>query len=365
VLRRVIRRAVLRAQRFGVSGEITPRLVDTVASILAPAYPYLETELDIVRATVAREEGQFLRTLSSGSAILEDELTHGTLRLSGDIAFKLHDTHGFPIDLTIEMAAERGVEVDVEGFEQEMTSQRERARRDAAARRKGAGDESTYRELIDASGPTRFTGYEHFDEPSVIVAVLEGAREGEYEVLLNRTPFYAESGGQVGDTGVITTETGRAVVFDTQSPLAGLVVHRAHVEGELFVGQDALAVIDPRRREALMRNHTGTHLLHSALRRVLGDHVRQQGSYVAPDRLRFDFSHHGQVRREELEEVAALANEDVITDDSVSTTLMSRAEADATGAIAFFGDKYGEQVRVVRAGTHSTELCGGTHVLSG
>ncbi len=362
VLRRVIRRAVVRAQRLGVTGDVTPRLVETVASVLGGAYPTVAAELDMVQQTVGREESQFLKTLHSGSAILEDELERSPAVLSGDVAFRLHDTHGFPIDLTVEMAAERGVPVDLDGFRHEMQAQRERARADAARRKRAAGDESTYRELLDVSGPTRFTGYEHFEQPAVVAAVLETETAGEFEIILDRTPFYAESGGQQGDTGVITTETGRALVHDTQSPLTGVIVHRARVQGELFVGQDALAVIEPERREALKRNHTGTHLLHSALRRVLGDHVRQQGSNVAPDRLRFDFSHHGQVSPEEIEAVEELANADVITDDRVQVLEMSRAEADKSGAIAFFGDKYGDRVRVVRAGAHSTELCGGTHV---
>ena len=363
VLRRVVRRAVVRAQRLGVEGEVTKRLVERVASVLSDAYPAITSDLDLITSVVGREEGQFLRTLTSGSAILEEQLARGTKVLPGDVAFRLHDTHGFPIDLTVEMARERGVDVDVEGYESAMQVQRERARRDSRARRSAAGDESTYRELLDSSGPTRFTGYEHYEQPAVVVAVLQaGEGSPDAEIILDRTPFYAESGGQVGDLGVITTETGRAVVRDTQSPLAGIVVHRARIEGEIFPGQDALAVIDAPRRESLMRNHTGTHLLHSALRRVLGDHVRQQGSLVAPDRLRFDFSHHGQVHREELDAVAGLANEDVITDDGVDVREMARAAADKEGAIAFFGDKYGEVVRVVRAGRHSTELCGGTHV---
>ncbi|MFZ0666272.1 MAG: alanine--tRNA ligase [Acidimicrobiales bacterium] len=362
VLRRVIRRAVLRAQSLGVSGGVTSALIESVASTLSDAYPAIAADIELVKATTGREEEQFLRTLDSGMAILESELAKGAAVLSGDVAFRLHDTNGFPIDLTVEIAGEHGVQVDTEGFEKQMALQRERARSDASKRRKAAGDESTYRELLDESGPTRFTGYEHYEQPAVVVAVFSGASPDEYEVILDRTPFYAESGGQVGDTGAITTETGRAVVYDTQSPLVGMIVHKARIEGQLFAGQDALAVIDAARRESLKRNHTGTHLLHSALRRVLGDHVRQQGSYVAADRLRFDFSHNAQVQRDELEAVTALANEDVITDDRVETLEMSRADADATGAVAFFGDKYGERVRVVRAGSHSTELCGGTHV---
>jgi len=196
----------------------------------------------------------------------------------------------------------------------------------------------------------------------MVVAALAGAEPGTAEIVLDRTPFYAESGGQVGDTGVVTTETGTATVLDTQSVLPGLIVHRATIDGEIFPGQEALAVIDAPRREATRRHHTGTHLLHSALRLVLGDHVRQQGSNVAPDRLRFDFSHPKGVRPEELREVAELANADVLTDATVEVFETSKAQAEALGALAFFGDKYGDQVRVVRAGAHSTELCGGTHV---
>ena len=242
-----------------------------------------------------------------------------------------------------------------------MAVQRDRARADARARRAAAGEEAVYRELLDSDGPTVFTGYTHGQDPATVVAVMDGA-DGTAEIVLDRTPFYAESGGQVGDTGTITTETGRATVTDTQIALPGLIVHRARVEGELFPGQDALAAIDVSRRDGARRNHTGTHLLHSALRQVLGDHVRQQSSYVAPDRLRFDFSHPQGVRPEEMSEVARLVNAQVIGDEAVEIIETSKAEAEAMGALAFFGDKYGERVRVVRAGSRSTELCGGTHV---
>jgi len=362
VLRRVIRRAARRAFQLGVTTPITPALVAAVAEVLGSAYPALVDDLDLIQATVEREEGSFRRTLDSGSVILEEELAKGSGRVSGPVAFRLHDTHGFPIELTMEMAAEAGAEVDVEGFEREMTEQRERAQADARARRSAVGDERLYRELLDTGGPTQFTGYRHYEEPASVVAVVAGAEPGTVEVVLDRTPFYAESGGQVGDTGVITTETGRARVRDTQAVLPGLIVHRAAIEGELFPGQDALAVIDAPRRESTRRNHTGTHLLHSALRQVLGDHVRQQGSRVAPDYLRFDFSHHAAVRREELAAVAEAANADVLSDAEVEVVETSKDAAEAMGALAFFGDKYGERVRVVRAGPHSTELCGGTHV---
>ncbi len=362
VLRRIIRRAVRRAFQLGVIEQLTPRLVAAVADVLGGAYPVLVTDLDRISETVEREEGAFRRTLDAGSVILEEALHDGTGRVSGETAFRLHDTHGFPIELTMEMAAEAGVEVDTEGFEREMAVQREKARADARRRRRAIGDETVYRELLGQSGPTRFTGYEHYEEPASIVAVLAGAEPGTAEIVLNQTPFYAESGGQVGDTGFITTETGRARVLDTQNVLPGLIVHRATIEDEIHPGQDALAVIDGVRRDATRRHHTGTHLLHSALRAVLGDHVRQQGSLVAPDRLHFDFSHPKALRPEELTEVTEAANSDVLTDAPVEVIETSKSEAEALGALAFFDDKYGERVRVVRAGVHSLEFCGGTHV---
>ncbi len=363
VLRRIIRRAVRRAFQLGVMEHLTAPLVAAVADVLGGAYPVLVDELDRIQETVEREEGAFRRTLDAGSVILEEALHDGTGRVSGETAFRLHDTHGFPIELTMEMAAEAGVEVDTEGFEREMTAQRELARADARRRRDALGDERIYRDLLTQSGPTRFTGYEHYEEPALVVAVLPGAKPGTAEIILDRTPFYAESGGQVGDTGVIATQTGRARVDDTQNVLPGLVVHRATVlEGELHPGQDALAAIDGVRRDATRRHHTGTHLLHSALREVLGDHVRQQGSLVAPDRLHFDFSHPKALRPEELTEVTEAANAEVLSDATVEVIETSKAEAEALGALAFFDDKYGERVRVVRAGVHSLEFCGGTHV---
>ena len=247
-----------------------------------------------------------------------------------------------------------------------MDRQRTQARAAARAGRATAGDEA-YRSVLDTEGRTVFVGQspEGYSAPARVVAVLvdnDPERAGQVEVFLDRTPFYAEGGGQMGDIGTIVTETGTAYVYDTVSALPGLTSHRATVTGEVFAGQDALATIDGPRRDALRRNHTGTHLLHAALRTVLGDQVRQQGSLVAPDRLRFDFSHHGAVTPEELPAVTALANADVLTDAPVVVEETSKAEAEAMGALAFFGDKYGERVRVIRAGPHSVELCGGTHV---
>ncbi|HLH47517.1 MAG TPA: alanine--tRNA ligase-related protein, partial [Acidimicrobiales bacterium] len=337
---------------------------DRAAAILGEAYPKLRSDLDFVRAVLEREESGFDRTLRAGLAILEDAIAGagaaGGGTIPGAVAFRLHDTHGFPIELTEELARESGVQVDRAGFDEAMEEQRQRARR--AARAPGAAGEDAYRQILEREGPTDFVGRTEYTSPARVVGVLAGPEPGTAEVFLDRTPFYAEAGGQVGDTGSIVTETGRAEVYDTVAALPGLTAHRARVTGELFAGQDALATIDAPRREAIRRNHTGTHLLHAALREVLGDHVRQQGSLVAPDRLRFDFSHPAALAPEELAAVLDVANADVLTDEPVVTSETTRAEAEAMGAVAFFEEKYGDTVRVVRAGPHSLELCGGTHV---
>ena len=365
VLRRVVRRAVLAARRAGVDKPIGPALVQAATEVLGDAYPALRAQQDLVVNVVAREEAGFDRTLRAGLTRLEEAFATGTKVLEGDVAFTLHDTHGFPVELTEELARDAGVEVDRAGFDAAMAAQRERAR--AAAKSSRAGDEAAYRALLDAEGPTSFVGRgrENYEVPARVVAVLGGDPDDgsrEVEIFLDRTPFYAESGGQVGDTGTIVTESGIAEVVDTVNAVPGLVVHRARVTGEVRAGQDALATIDGERRDDIRRNHTATHLLHSALRAVLGDHVRQQGSLVSPEYLRFDFSHHAAPTREELDQVFALANEAVLTGIDVETTETSREEAEGMGAIAFFGDKYGESVRVVQAGSASLEFCGGTHV---
>ena len=385
VLRRVVRRAVLAARRAGVEKPVTPALVGAATDVLGEAYPALRAQQDLIVNVVAREEAGFDRTLRSGLSRLEEAFATGTKVLEGDVAFTLHDTHGFPVELTEELARDAGVEVDRAGFDAAMAAQRERAR--AAAKSSRAGDEAVYRALLESDGTTTFVGrgQENYEVPARVVAVLEvgadtdaesvadkrskGGKSPEeggggrvVEIFLDRTPFYAESGGQVGDTGTIVTESGIAEVEDTVLAVPGLVAHRARLTGEVRAGQDALATIDGDRREAIRRNHTATHLLHAALRTVLGDHVRQQGSLVSPEYLRFDFSHHAAVTSEELDEVFALANAAVLTADGVETTETSRDEAENMGAIAFFGDKYGSSVRVVRAGSSSLEFCGGTHV---
>ena len=375
VLRRVVRRAVLAARRLGVDKPIGPALVQAATEVLGEAYPALRAQHDLIVNVVAREEAGFDRTLRAGLSRLEEAFAGGSPVLGGDVAFTLHDTHGFPIELTEELARDVGVEVDRAGFDAAMADQRERAR--SAAKASRAGDEAAYRALLETEGPTSFVGrgLQNYEAPARVVAVLEGSgdhrdaasAEGRadgrtVEIVLDRTPFYAEGGGQIGDTGTIVTESGIADVYDTQYAAPGLIAHKARVSGDVAAGQDALATIDVERREAIRRNHTATHLLHAALRTVLGEHVRQQGSLVGPDYLRFDFSHHEQPTREQLDEVFDLANNAVLTDVFVETTETSRDEAEEMGAIAFFGEKYGESVRVVQAGPSSLEFCGGTHV---
>jgi alanyl-tRNA synthetase len=366
VLRRIVRRAVLAARRHGrAHGSITPLLVDSVIASLGEAYPNLVSDRELIASVLEREEHQFDRTLSTGLGLLEEALGSEEVAaskvLAGDVAFRLHDTHGFPYELTEEISSEHDVAVDRAGFDIEMAAQRDRAR--AASRMVVAADETAYRSLLDTEGPETFIGRDpsHYATTARIVGVLESP-DGVSEVFLDRTPFYAEGGGQVGDTGTIVTETGTAEVIDTVSPFPGVIAHRARIRGEFHPGQESVATIDAERREAVRRNHTATHLLHAALRDVLGDHVRQQGSLVAPDRLRFDFSHNAGIADEERLAILEMVNEDVVADEAVETTETSRQEAERMGAVAFFGDKYGDTVRVVRAGPHSLEFCGGTHV---
>jgi len=359
VLRRIIRRAVRHAWLLGVEDPIMPELVDAVVSIMGPDYPELVGNHAFVRDVLDREERRFRETLRTGSVILDealDGLGDGG-RLDGDVAFKLHDTYGFPLELTEEITAERGLGVDLDGFRAAMADQQNRAR---AARRDAGGAASTgdLRGVLEEHGTTEFVGRD-VDEVTATVLYADGD-----VVVLDRTPFYAEAGGQMGDTGTLIAEGCTLRVSDTTLVLDGL--HQHHVEsvegGSVVVGQEVRAAIDTDRRAAIRRNHTGTHLLHSALRRVLGDHVKQQGSHVGPDRLRFDFSHFEALTDEQLVAVEDLANADILANPSCRHYEATRDEAEEAGAIAFFGDKYGDTVRVLEAGPHSTELCGGTHV---
>jgi alanyl-tRNA synthetase len=365
VLRRIIRRAILAARRAGSDSSLTQPLVDATIEKMGPTYPYLIEQRDLIVEILEREEAGFARTLRTGLALLEeaqhDVVTKGGHVFPGEAAFKLHDTHGFPIELTSELVAESGLLVEREVFDNEMAAQRERARK--AAKTLRVADDEQYRDLIERHGSTEFVGRDitRYSLETTVVAVLAG-EHGESEVFLDTTPFYAESGGQVGDTGAIVTETGRLEVLDTQSVAGGLFAHRGRLTGEILPGQIAVATIDGERREATRRNHTATHLLHAGLRTVLGDHVRQQGSFVGPERLHFDFSHDGGLKPEETRDVLTLVNTDVVLNEHVDTIQTTKAEAETMGAVAFFGDKYGDRVRVVRAGRHSLEFCGGTHV---
>jgi alanyl-tRNA synthetase len=365
VLRRIIRRAVLAARRAGSDAALAAPLVDATIEKMGSAYPVLVKDRDLIVEILEREEAGFARTLRTGLTLLE-EARDGVLAkkatiFPGDVAFKLHDTHGFPIELTDEIVGESGLVVERAAFDVAMGEQRERAR--AAAKTLNLADDAHYRDLIERHGATEFVGRDvtRYSVETQVLALLAG-ENGVGELFLDSTPFYAESGGQVGDTGTIVTESGRFTVVDTQSVAGGLFAHRGTLTGEIVPGQVAIATIDPERREATRRNHTATHLLHAGLRLVLGDHVRQQGSYVGPDRLRFDFSHGAGVKPEEAKQISTLVNTDVVANEDVETVQTTKAEAETMGAIAFFGDKYGDRVRVVRAGTHSLEFCGGTHV---
>jgi alanyl-tRNA synthetase len=365
VLRRIIRRAILAARRSGSDATLVSSLVEATIEKMGGAYPVLVKDRDLIVEVLEREEAGFARTLRTGLSLLEEArdevLASGAKIFPGDVAFKLHDTHGFPIELTDEIVAESGLEVQRAAFDGAMKLQRERAR--ASAKTLHLADDAQYRELIESHGTTEFVGRDitRYSIETQVVAVLVG-EDGTSELFLDSTPFYAESGGQVGDTGVVVTESGRFEVLDTQNVAGGLFAHRGRLTGEILAGQNALATIDATRREATRRNHTATHLLHAGLRAVLGDHVRQQGSYVGPERLRFDFSHGAGLRSDEAGEILTIVNTDVVTNEGVETIQTSKQDAETMGAVAFFGDKYGDRVRVVRAGSHSLEFCGGTHV---
>jgi alanyl-tRNA synthetase len=362
VLRRIIRRAVRHAYLLGTEKLVMPNLVSTAIDVMGAAYPDLNKNRDFIVDVLTREEERFRQTLKTGTQILDTELDRSSGRLSGEAAFLLHDTYGFPLELTQEIASERSVDVDLEGFEREMSGQRERAKQ---ARKGGAvSDEklAVYRTILDDAGLTTFTGYTDAENIAKIVAVVDGDEDGTFEVFLDVTPFYAESGGQVGDTGVLRSDSIELEVIDTTFALPGLRRHVCRpVRGIPRVGEVVTASIDNVRRSHIRRHHTATHVLHWALRTVLGEHVKQAGSLVEPDRLRFDFSHFAAVSDDELVEVERLANREVLVNAAVQAYETSKDEATADGAIAFFGDKYGDTVRVLRAGS-SFELCGGTHV---
>jgi len=361
VLRRIMRRAIRHAYLLGVNSVVTPLLVDEVVDIMGHDYPELLGNHAFVRDVTEREEVRFRETLGRGSVLLDEALAglEAGEPLGGGVTFLLHDTYGFPFEVTEEIARERGVELDSEGFEAELSQQRRRAREDFAARSTDAGDLSVYLEVLDEFGETEFVGRDRDESTGRVLAVTESG------VVLDRTPFYAEAGGQIGDTGHLYLDGGEEAlaVSDTTYVVAGLHLH--HVEGavgRLRPGQSVRAVIDGRRRAGIRRHHTGTHILHWALREVLGTHVKQQGSLVAPDRLRFDFSHYSGLSGEDIAAIEDVANAEILANPTCRHYETSMEEAKAAGAIAFFGDKYSDTVRVLEAGPNSIELCGGTHV---
>ncbi|MXV91374.1 MAG: alanine--tRNA ligase [Acidimicrobiia bacterium] len=361
VLRRIMRRAIRHAYLLGVNSVVTPLLVDEVVDIMGHDYPELLGNHAFIRDVTEREEVRFRETLGRGSVLLDEALAGlgAGEPLGGAVTFLLHDTYGFPFEVTEEIARERGVELDSEGFEAELAEQRRRAREDFEARSTDAGDLSVYLEVLDEFGETEFVGRDRVESTGRVLAVTESG------VVLDRTPFYAEAGGQIGDTGHLYPDGGdeALAVSDTTYVVAGLHLH--HVEGamgRLRPGQSVRAVIDGRRRAGIRRHHTGTHILHWALREVLGSHVKQQGSLVAPDRLRFDFSHYSGLSGDDIAAIEDVANAEILANPTCRHYETSMEEAKAAGAIAFFGDKYSDTVRVLEAGPNSIELCGGTHV---
>ena len=381
VLRRIMRRAMRHAHLLGAEEPVIWKLVPTLVGEMGRAYPELVRAEPLVSETLRLEETRFRRTLARGLTLL-DEATQGLDTgdtLAGDVAFKLYDTYGFPLDLTQDALKARGIAVDLSGFNRAMERQKEEARASWA----GSGEAQTdaiWFQLRERLGGTEFLGYGAEKAEGQILALVRGgeaverASAGEeVAIIVNQTPFYAESGGQVADTGTIVNEKGgRVSIGDVQKRADGLFVHYGRVdEGAVTTGDAVRLEIDHKRRSAIRANHSATHLVHAALRNVLGHHVAQKGSLVAPERLRFDFSHPKPVEASEIEAVEALANEVVLEDAPVETRIMDREEAIKSGAMALFGEKYGDEVRVVKMGTvpdgvpdrpYSVELCGGTHV---
>ena len=363
VLRRIIRRAVRHAYLLGTEKLVMPALVESAISTMGEAYPDVIAQKDFILGVLTKEEERFRQTLKTGLSILENELNQADENhvVSGSTAFLLHDTYGFPLEVTQEIVAERELSVDLDGFRVEMDQQRQRAK---AARKGNVADDSRidlYREVMEAHGTGAFVGYERESCLTKVLAIIPDD-EGLFDVFLEQTPFYAESGGQVGDTGFLTSSSGNYEVLDTTYALPGLRRHLCRViSGTLLINQEVDASIDVLRRTAIRRHHTATHILHWALREVLGEHVKQAGSLVNDERLRFDFSHYDSLTIDQLKSIEDLANTLTLDNAAVTSLETSKDEALEKGAIAFFGDKYGDQVRVLSAGP-SVELCGGTHV---
>ena len=359
VLRRIVRRAVRHAYLLGVEKPIMSELADAVITLMDDAYPDLSENRNLIKDSLQREEEGFRRTLSAGMKILEGHLSevNENESLSGEVAFQLHDTYGFPMELTQEIAAERNIAIDLEQFNDAMALQRERGKADLSLKGNSTITDSVLQKAVEKLPATTFKGYIEHETTSKVLYL-----DNDF-VVLDKTPFYAEAGGQVGDTGTITNENGTIVIGNTTAIPSGHYLHTIEqINGAIKTGDVVTAMIDSKRRLEIQRHHTGTHLLHWALRTVLGDHVKQQGSWVGPERLRFDFSHFASLTKEEIEQIEDLVNKEVFSGSSVEIVETTMKDAKELGALAFFGDKYGDDVRVLKAGEHSVELCGGTHV---
>ena len=375
VLRRMMRRTIRNMRLLGSQELVLAELVKSSIAAMAPQYPELISNQDrILEVTVAEEES-FIQTLKSGTSIFDlaaNELKSNKVKsLPADTAFKLHDTYGFPFDLTLEMAREKGLEVDENGFRRLMKEQKERAQADARTKKSGHTDLTLYKNIMDKNGATQFVGYDNNQSESKLTGILvegksvsEAGNGAEIEVTLNRTPFYAEGGGQIADGGFIKLANGAVIeVEDVQTPVPGLIVHRGRlISGAIKIGEDVIAQIDQERRTAISRAHTATHMVHKAFREALGETATQAGSENSPGRFRFDFPATSAVPQSVLNDVESRVNELLISDLEVNAEVMTQDKAKSLGAMALFGEKYGDQVRVVSVGDWAKELCGGTHV---
>jgi alanyl-tRNA synthetase len=363
VLRRIIRRAVRHGRKLGATDTFFYKLVGTLVALMGEAYPELKDQQPVVERVLKVEEEQFVRTLDRGLALLEDELTRlGAVReIPGSVVFKLYDTYGFPADLTADVVRDRGYTIDEAGFEEEMKKQRARAK-------EASSFTVNYNDKLKIEGETAFSGYDVTQKTSTIIALYQENAPvsqitpgSEVFVVLDDTPFYAESGGQVGDTGVLRLGENLFAVTETLK-VGNVIIHKGYVEqGAFTAGQKVEAAVDAEKRAATARHHSATHLLHAALRKTLGEHVAQKGSSVGPEHLRFDFSHFESLTTAQLRQVEYDVNAEIRRNDVINTQVMDVEAAKASGAMALFGEKYGDEVRVVKMGEFSTELCGGTH----
>ena len=375
VLRRMMRRTIRNMRLLGAHEPVIKELIDASIKAMGPQYPELISDQSRIQKVAIAEEESFLQTLKSGTQIFDTAATEikssGGKVLSGDAAFKLHDTYGFPIDLTLEMATEQGLQVDADGFRRLMKEQKDRAKADSKAKKSGHTDLTEYRKIADENGLSEFIGYASIESEAKVRGLLVdgkssmSASEGdELEIILDRTPFYAEGGGQLADGGLITLANGtRIQIDDVQAPVPSLSVHRGRViVGSIEVGNEVHAAIDLERRRAISRAHSATHMVHKAFREILGETATQAGSENSPGRFRFDFPATGAVPNSVLNDVESRVNALLLEDWEVTAEIMSQADAKKLGAMALFGEKYGDRVRVVSVGDWARELCGGTHV---